>query len=281
MLGRYHSLSTSPRWIQYSVAGPSRLPLTGTPGSCRHESSFNPMSWLSRTFSPQPAKPEKIKGETGASSGRPDSERSASEPSAENSSIFAQVPATVDSPTVTGPKAAPWHPRQRGMTTPLTLPKVQVSNIETPFQKESTIPFVISHRKLNKLGRQIAGKPIDYAILQMQFSNKRAGSRIKDLLTTAKQKAVQHRKMDSPTLVVAEAWVNKRAVRSRKMISQGRGHMGVRTKPSSSLTVVLKEGKTLEQKKADERKRKLSRIISAAVTREDKPLRNAGPMWAW
>jgi large subunit ribosomal protein L22 len=61
---------------------------------------------------------------------------------------------------------------------------------------------VISHRKLNKLGRQIAGKPIDYAILQMQFSNKRAGSKIKDLLLNAKQQAVQRRKMDSPTLVV-------------------------------------------------------------------------------
>jgi ribosomal protein L22 len=36
----------------------------------------------------------------------------------------------------------------------------------------------------------------------MQFSNKRAGSKIKDLLLNAKQQAVQRRKMDSPTLVV-------------------------------------------------------------------------------
>ncbi|KAF8195900.1 ribosomal protein L22/L17 [Mycena galopus ATCC 62051] len=147
--------------------------------------------------------------------------------------------------------------------------------------KESTIPFVISHRKLNKLGRQIAGKPIDYAILQMQFSNKRAGLKIKDLLLSAKQKAVQRRRMDSPTLVVAEAWVNKRAIRSKKLLPQGRGHRGMFTKPSSSLTVVLKEGKTVEQQKAELRKRRLSRIVSAAVTREDKPLRNPGPMWAW
>lgn len=113
----------------------------------------------------------------------------------------------------------------------------------------------------------------------------------------AKQKAVQQRRMDSPTLVVgpssnsligyilifflAEAWVNKRAARNKKMVAQGRGHRGLRIKPSSSLTVVLKEGKTLEQLKADARKRKLSRIVSAAVTREDKPLRNPGPMWAW
>jgi large subunit ribosomal protein L22 len=75
--------------------------------------------------------------------------------------------------------------------------------------------------------------------------------------------------------------VNKRAKRSRKQVSQGRGHSGIRIKPSSSLTVVLKEGKTVEQQKAEARKRKLSRIVSAAVTREDKPLRNPGPMWAW
>lgn len=43
---------------------------------------------------------------------------------------------------------------------------------------------------------------IDYAILQMHFSNKRAGSKVKDLLESAKQRAVQRRHMDSPTLVV-------------------------------------------------------------------------------
>ncbi|KAJ7771352.1 mitochondrial 50S ribosomal protein L22 [Mycena maculata] len=247
------------RW-KYSVAGPSRLPLTSTPGHCRHESSFNPLSWISRTFSPAPAKPEQSK--EGKEPSQP----------AESSSIFAQAP------TPTEPKA----PRTRQTPTlPFRSVKPQVSDIPTPFHKESTVPFVISHRKLNKLGRQIAGKPIDYAILQMQFSNKRAGSKIKDLLVTAKQQAVQRRRMDLPTLVVAEAWVNKRAIRGRKLVAQGRGHRGMRTKPSSSLTVVLKEGKTVEQLKADARKRKLSRIVSAAVTREDKPLRNPKPLWAW
>ncbi|KAJ7507801.1 ribosomal protein L22/L17 [Mycena galericulata] len=265
MLGR--GLSSRSRWIQYSVAGPSR-PLKSTPGSCRYESSFNPLSWISRTFSPAPAPtpadPEKTEQENVPPPGQP----------AEGSSIFSQVPSPVETKTP--------HPQPRSRPTASRRSvKQQVSDIETPFHKESTVPFVISHRKLNKLGRQIAGKPIDYAILQMQFSNKRAGSKIKDLLTSAKQKAVQRRRMDSPTLVVAEAWVNKRAVRNRKMVAQGRGHRGLRIKPSSSLTVVLKEGKTMEQLKADARKRKLSRIVSAAVTREDRPLRNPGPMWAW
>lgn len=47
----------------------------------------------------------------------------------------------------------------------------------------------MSHRKLNMLGQQISGKPIDYAILQMQFSEKRASNRIKSMLAIAKDHA--------------------------------------------------------------------------------------------
>ncbi|KAF7352793.1 WD-REPEATS-REGION domain-containing protein [Mycena venus] len=269
MLGR--SLSTSSRWMQHSVAGPSRLPLTRPPGSCRHASSFNPINWLSRTLSPSPAEGEgdKSKEAKGTTSGKP----------VESSSIFAQVEPVKDPvpDTQATPRAHDSRTR-RAKALPAAQPKLGKVRLADPFHKETTVPFVISHRKLNKLGRQIAGKPIDYAILQMQFSEKRAGSKIKDLLLSAKQKAVQRRRMDSPTLVVAEAWVNKRAIRSKKMLPQGRGHRGERIRPSSSLTVVLKEGKTVEQQKAEARKRKLARIVSAAVTREDKPLRNPGPI---
>ncbi|KAI0304024.1 hypothetical protein BC826DRAFT_981008 [Russula brevipes] len=55
--------------------------------------------------------------------------------------------------------------------------------------KYSTANFKISHRKLNKLGRQISGKPIDSAILQMTFSEKRASKRIRNMLVVAKSHA--------------------------------------------------------------------------------------------
>ncbi|KAJ7095376.1 mitochondrial 50S ribosomal protein L22 [Mycena belliarum] len=263
MFRRRQVLSNSSRWIQSAVPGPSRLPLLVTPPSCRHESTFRPLDWISRTFSPKPAEQSKDDKES-PTPAQPD----------ENPSIFAQVdPSPAPASEVPSSRPPPQSTRS-----PPAVPRVSKG---APFHKESTIPFNISHRKLNMLGRQIAGKPIDYAILQMQFSNKRAGSKVKDLLTSAKQGAVQRRQMDSPTLVVAEAWVNKRAKASKKMVAQGRGHRGTRIKPRSSLTVVLREGKTVEQQKAEERKRKLSRIVSAAVTREDKPLRNPGPMWAW
>lgn len=52
------------------------------------------------------------------------------------------------------------------------------------------------------LGRQIAGNPIDYAILQMQFSEKRASERVKKMLSLAKDHAVRYKHLDKSKLVV-------------------------------------------------------------------------------
>jgi large subunit ribosomal protein L22 len=45
--------------------------------------------------------------------------------------------------------------------------------------------------------------------------------------------------------------------------------------------VVLKEGKTLEQQKAEKRKKQLRKVVSAALAREDRPIRNPAPTWGW
>lgn len=52
------------------------------------------------------------------------------------------------------------------------------------------------------LARQIAGKPIDHAILQMEFSQKRAAKRIKSSLVLARQHAVEYKGMDRAKLIV-------------------------------------------------------------------------------
>ena len=52
------------------------------------------------------------------------------------------------------------------------------------------------------LGRQISGKPIDYAILQMQFSEKRASTRIMNMLATARDHAVRYKRLKEPKLIV-------------------------------------------------------------------------------
>lgn len=76
--------------------------------------------------------------------------------------------------------------------------------------KYSTANFKISHRKLNMLGRQIAGKPIDSAILQMMFSEKRASKRIKSMLVVAKDHAVA-KGLDEKKLVVGTCNLRREA----------------------------------------------------------------------
>lgn len=168
----------------------------------------------------------------------------------------------------------------------------------TTQHKYSTATFKISHRKLNMLGRQISGKPIDSAILQMMFSEKRASKRIKSMLVVAKDhaaaKGLEEKKLVVCTsalfipaqcrftnLSAAQAWVSK-GPNVRKVIDmKGRGRWGVREHPDSRLSVILKEGKTRAQLKEEEKRRKLKRIVSASLTRENVPLRNPGSAWAW
>jgi len=147
--------------------------------------------------------------------------------------------------------------------------------------KYSTANFKISHRKLNMLGRQISGKPIDYAILQMQFSEKRASKRIKSMLALAKQHAIQYKKLDPSKLIVSESWVTKGPNSHKRLEPRGRGHRGIRVRPDSRMTVVLREGKTFVEKKNKEREKKLRAVRSAGLIREDVPLRNPAPMWGW
>lgn len=54
------------------------------------------------------------------------------------------------------------------------------------------------------LGQQISGKPIDYAILQMQFSEKRASTRIMNMLVTAKDHASRYKQLKEPKLIVGK-----------------------------------------------------------------------------
>lgn len=67
----------------------------------------------------------------------------------------------------------------------------------------------MSHRKLNMLGRQISGKPIDYAILQMQFSEKRASTRIMNMLATARDHASRYKRLQEGKLVVGKCFYSR------------------------------------------------------------------------
>ncbi|EJD01497.1 ribosomal protein L22 [Fomitiporia mediterranea MF3/22] len=163
------------------------------------------------------------------------------------------------------------------------IAKATGREVQKPVEhRGATKNFWISHRKLNKLAHQISGKPIDSAILQMIFSEKRASGRIKSMLAQAKSSAVT-RGMDSERLVVSEAWVNKgKGGRQMKRLEiKGRGRIGIRTRYNSKMVVMLREGLTFEEKRQRDREARLKRIVSSGLNREDVPLRNPSSQWAW
>lgn len=164
----------------------------------------------------------------------------------------------------------------------------------------------ISHRKLNKLANQISGKPVDTAILQMRFSEKRVSERIRLMLEQAKRVAVE-RGLEKERLVVckfqklyrlcdrsfpfltfgfnciAEAWVNKATggKQSKRLEIKGRGRVGIQTKYKAKMAVTLREGLTFEEKRQKDREARLKKIVSSGLVREDVPLRNVARQWAW
>ncbi|KAK7049530.1 hypothetical protein VNI00_005561 [Paramarasmius palmivorus] len=245
------------------VHGPGRIAL----GQIRHASGrWNPLHWFAEKF--QSELREDGSAETSAAAKRAakaQGQRSVFEVSQQK--VKAAKPISTDKAVV--PSEA--------TTKPLKAKKQEKKGHS---QKASTSPFVISPQKLNMLGRQISGKPIDYAILQMQFSSKKASNRIMNMLAQARDHAVGYKNMDKDKLIVSEAWVGKGQY-TKQIDIKGRGRYGIRTTRRARMTVVLKEGKTLEEKKAAERAYKMKRIVAASHVRENKPLRNPGAMWAW
>lgn len=79
----------------------------------------------------------------------------------------------------------------------------------------------------------------------------------------------------------AESWVSKGPHALKRMEPRGRSHYGIRVHPDSKMSVVLKEGKTYDEKKEKKRQKQLKAIRSAGIVREDVPLRNPSSMWAW
>ncbi|CAK9779595.1 ribosomal protein L22 [Cutaneotrichosporon oleaginosum] len=139
----------------------------------------------------------------------------------------------------------------------------------------------MSHRKLNDIGRLVAGMPADEAILQLQFSEKRAARTwVKSTLAFARDHAVA-RGLRRDRLVVQEAWVAKGKKEARVDI-KGRGRMGVKHHPRARIHFVLAEGKTWAEKREAADAKVLHKVRSAGVVREDGKLRRKVVSgWAW
>lgn len=155
---------------------------------------------------------------------------------------------------------------------------------ETLEHKYSTAAFKISPRKLQMLANQIAGQPIDYAILQMQFSPKRAAKRVLSTLALARDHAAA-KGMEVPRLIVSEAWVGKGIYLTRTDI-KGRARMGRKHHPQARMSVVLRYGKTYAEKemeKIETARKRVRAIGTGGVVRTDQKVVNTfqRPAWAW
>ena len=132
--------------------------------------------------------------------------------------------------------------------------------------------FETSLKKLGPLARQIAGKNIDEAIVQMQFSKKKAAKDVLGHLEHARNEAItrwgmgltpepgdplapsdpitvtfkngQRKKITNPTSIyIAQAWVNRGSF-TRDQEYRARGQVNIINHPSTALGLLLKEERT-------------------------------------
>lgn len=154
-----------------------------------------------------------------------------------------------------------------------------------PFEhKYSTAVFRISPQKLQLLADQISGKPIDHAILQMQFSEKKASQRIKSTLCLARDHAIA-KGIDRSKMVVSEAWVNKGDNLGTQYLNiMGRGRFGMAHHRKASLHIVLRHGKLRhdqEEDRLEKARRTVRSIGTGGVARTSRPLTASRPAWGY
>ncbi|MCJ1471471.1 54S ribosomal protein L22, mitochondrial [Lambiella insularis] len=139
-----------------------------------------------------------------------------------------------------------------------------------------------SIKKLGPLARQIAGKPIEDAMVQMRFSKKKVAGEVLKHLRYAHDEAVVRRGMglgggeegkegvvverngrrrvvrDRTTIYVDQAWVG-RGTYGMQPDFRARGQVFMMRPPTTSITVLLKEEATrirLSEEREEKRKRK-------------------------
>ncbi|KAF9775452.1 hypothetical protein IL306_006431 [Fusarium sp. DS 682] len=163
-----------------------------------------------------------------------------------------------------------------------------------------------SVKKLVMLARQIAGKTVDDAIVQMKWSKKKMAAEIGYYLEEARDLAIAQRGMglgkvnneilkapkkiqtvdgkwleiEDPTrMYIAQSWVGRGPWRGKRIDYKGRGRMGIIRHPSTSLTVLLKEEKT-RIREYEEREAKKNKK-GPWVHLPNRPVYGQRPYYSW
>ncbi|MBO22406.1 MAG: 50S ribosomal protein L22 [Rhodospirillaceae bacterium] len=98
----------------------------------------------------------------------------------------------------------------------------------------------ISPQKLNLVAEQIRGKPVQRALMDLEFSRRRIAQSVKAGLESAIANAENNHQLDVDRLVVAEATVGKGLVMKRWR-ARARGRVARIHKPFSQITLVVRE----------------------------------------
>lgn len=98
----------------------------------------------------------------------------------------------------------------------------------------------VSPQKLNLVAAQIRGKPVQRALMDLEFSRRRIAQSVKAGLESAIANAENNHQLDVDRLVVAEATVGKGLVMKRWR-ARARGRVSRIHKPFSQITLVVRE----------------------------------------
>jgi len=98
----------------------------------------------------------------------------------------------------------------------------------------------VSPQKLNLVAEQIRGKPVQRALMDLEFSRRRIAQSVKAGLESAIANAENNHQLDVDRLVVAEATVGKGLVMKRWR-ARARGRVARIHKPFSQITHVVRE----------------------------------------
>ncbi|KYK58036.1 mitochondrial large ribosomal subunit [Drechmeria coniospora] len=163
-----------------------------------------------------------------------------------------------------------------------------------------------SVKKLVMLSRQIAGKDIDDAIAQMQWSKKKMSAEVRYYLEEARDLAIAQRGMglgkvngevlakprkirtkegkwveitDPTRMYIAQSWVGRGPWRGKEIDYKGRGRMGVIQHPSTSFTILLKEEKTRIREHEEREAKKAAK--GPWVHLPNRPIHGQRPYYTW
>ncbi|KAI7902580.1 ribosomal protein L22/L17 [Cokeromyces recurvatus] len=151
--------------------------------------------------------------------------------------------------------------------------------IETEY-RFSTANFKTSPQKLNMLARQLRNLPVDEAIRQMEFSDKKAARKILHNLAFAKKNAAEQKGMKN--MIIAQAWVGKGRFIQR-INFHGRGQFGVMHHKQAHMKFIFKEASSVIDTKTDRRNVKGWKQSNKTWVplKETKPIYNPKPFYNW